>query len=84
LVSQNARERLAHVLLGLAENIGEKVSGFIEVDVTNEELANSANITAYTASRMISSWERDGVIRKKRGKILVRSPKRLFLRVAGH
>jgi CRP-like cAMP-binding protein len=84
LVSQTARERLAHVLFGLAENIGEKVSGFIEVDVTNEELANSANITAYTASRMISRWERDGVIRKKRGKILVRSPERLFLRVAGH
>ena len=84
LVSQTAQERLAHVLFGLAENIGEKTSGFIEIDVTNEELANSADITPYTTSRMISSWERDGVIRKKRGKILVRSPERLFLRVARH
>jgi CRP-like cAMP-binding protein len=83
LVSQTARERLAHVLFGLAESIGEKVSGFTEIDVTNEELANSANITPFTTSRMISSWEREGVIRKKRGKILVRSPEKLFFRVVG-
>jgi CRP/FNR family transcriptional regulator, nitrogen oxide reductase regulator len=80
LVSQSACERLAHVVFALAESIGEKASGFVEIDVTNEELASSANITPYTASRMISNWERDGVIRKKRGKILVRSPEKLFLR----
>jgi CRP/FNR family transcriptional regulator, nitrogen oxide reductase regulator len=82
LVSQSARERLAHVISGLAESIGEKVSGFIEIDVTNEELASSANITPYTASRMVSNWERDGVIGKKRGKILIRFPEKLFLRAA--
>jgi CRP/FNR family transcriptional regulator, nitrogen oxide reductase regulator len=84
LVSLSARERLAHIVFGLAESIGENASGFVEIDVTNEELASSANITPYTASRMISNWERDGVIRKKRGKILVRSPEKLFLRAAGH
>ena len=84
LVSQSARERLANVVFGLAESIGERVSGFVEIDVTNEELASSANITPYTVSRMISNWERDGVIRKKRGKLLVHSPEKLFLRAAGH
>jgi CRP-like cAMP-binding protein len=69
---------------GLAESIGEKASGSVEIDMTNEELASSANSTPYTVSRMISSWERDGLIRKKRGKILVRSPEKLFLRAAGH
>jgi CRP-like cAMP-binding protein len=83
LVSQSARERLAHVVVGLAESIGEKVSGLVEIDVTNEELASSANITPYTASRMISNWERRGVICKKRGKLLVRFPERLFLGTAG-
>jgi hypothetical protein len=29
----------------MAKNIGQKVSGGIEIDVTNEDLANSANIT---------------------------------------
>jgi CRP/FNR family transcriptional regulator, nitrogen oxide reductase regulator len=84
LVSRSAHERLAQVVFTLAESIGEEASGFVEIDVTNEELASSANITPYTASRMTSKWERDGVIRKERGKLLVRSPAKLFLRADGH
>ena len=60
----------------------QRVAGGIEFDITNEELANAANITPYTASRILSEWQRIGAIRKNRGKILVRSPERLFLHVA--
>ena len=81
LTSKTAQERLAHVLLELAPSIGQKVAGGIELDVTNEELAYSANITPYTTSRMISEWQRSGAIRKHRGKIIIRSPERFFLRV---
>jgi len=80
LTSQTARERLAHLLLGYAPSIGRKVSGGIELDVTNEELADAANINPYTTSRLLSEWHRTGAIRKNRGKILLRSGKRLFLR----
>ena len=80
LTSKSARERLAHILLGYAPSIGQKVSGGIEIDVTNEELANAGNITPYTTSRLIGEWRRTGAIRKRRGKILLRSPKKLFLR----
>jgi CRP-like cAMP-binding protein len=82
LCSQSARQRLASVLLGHASRMGERVSGGIEFDITNEELANAANITPYTASRILSEWQRTGAIRKQRGKIFVRSTERLFLRVA--
>lgn len=81
LTSQSAPERLAHVLVELAPSIGRRVAGGIELDVTNEELANSVNITPYTTSRLISEWQRSGAIRKLRGKIVLRSPERLFLRV---
>ena len=30
----------------------------LEFDITNEELANAANITLYTASRVLSAWQR--------------------------
>ncbi len=79
LTSQSARERLAHVLLGYAPSIGQKVSGGIELDVTNEELAHAANITPYTTSRVISEWHRTGAVRKHRGRILLRSLEKLFL-----
>jgi CRP/FNR family transcriptional regulator, nitrogen oxide reductase regulator len=81
LISQTAQERLAYALLGLAESIGEKVSGGVEISVTNEELANSANITPYTTSRIISDLHRNGAIRKLRGKILLRYPLRFYLGV---
>ncbi len=82
LTSQTARERLAHVLLGYAPIVGRTISGGIELDVTNEELAEAANITPYTASRLISEWHKTGSIRKHRGKIVLRSGKRLFLPAA--
>jgi CRP/FNR family transcriptional regulator, nitrogen oxide reductase regulator len=82
LTSQSARERLAHVLAELAPSIGQKVPGGIELDVTNEELANSANVTPYTTSRFISDWHRSGAIRKHRGKLILRSTDKVFLHVA--
>ncbi len=78
LTSQSARERLAHVLLELAPRIGEKISDNLELEVTNEELANSANITPYTTSRLISEWRRLGAIRKCYGKIFLSFPDKLF------
>jgi CRP-like cAMP-binding protein len=80
LVSQTARERLAYLLLGYLPSIGREVAGGTELDVTNEELANAANITPYTASRLISGWQRTGAIRKYRGKIVLCSPQKLFVR----
>jgi len=53
LTSQTARERLGHVLAELAPTIGQNKKDGVELDVTNEELANSANITPYTTSRLI-------------------------------
>ncbi|HEY6373017.1 MAG TPA: Crp/Fnr family transcriptional regulator, partial [Candidatus Sulfotelmatobacter sp.] len=82
LTSQGARERLAQVLSVCASSIGHTIEGGIELDVTNEELAEAANMTPYTASRIISEWQRSGAIRKERGKILVCSGKGLFLRAA--
>jgi CRP-like cAMP-binding protein len=80
LTSKAADERLAHALVDLPPSLGPKRSGGgIDLDVTNEELANSANISPYTTSRMVTKWHRSGVIRKRRGRILLHSPER-FLR----
>ena len=78
LICGSARERFAHVLATLASGIGHKVRGGIELDVKNEELANEANVTLFTASRLLNEWQRGGLLRKSRGKILLRSPERLL------
>jgi CRP/FNR family transcriptional regulator, nitrogen oxide reductase regulator len=78
LICNSAPQRLAHVLAHLADGIGEKVPGGIELDVRNEELANEANISLFTASRLLSAWQREGILVKRRGKVLLRFPGRLL------
>lgn len=79
LISHTARQRLAGVLVCLAQTIGEKVPGGFEFDATNEELAGAANVTPFTASRLLSEWQNNGAVLKQRGKVLLRSPERLLL-----
>jgi CRP-like cAMP-binding protein len=70
---------LAQVIANLSSGFGRKVPGGIELDVRNEELANEANVTPFTTSRLLSEWQRLGIVRKSRGKVLLRSPERLFI-----
>jgi CRP-like cAMP-binding protein len=81
LTCHTARQRLAQVLIRLAEVIGQKIPGGLEIDATNEELASAANITPFTASRIISEWQINRAVVKRRGKIVLRSPERLFMSV---
>jgi CRP-like cAMP-binding protein len=82
LISKTARQRLARVLICLAETIGDKSSDGFEFDATNEELAGAANVTPFTASRLLSEWQSNRAVVKRRGKILLRSSERLFLDTA--
>jgi CRP-like cAMP-binding protein len=77
LICQTAEQRLARVLANLASGIGKKVPGGIELNVRNEELANEANVSLFTASRLLSEWQSMGIVEKSRGKVLVRFPERL-------
>jgi CRP/FNR family transcriptional regulator, nitrogen oxide reductase regulator len=79
LTCHTAPQRLAAILVNLAQGIGHKVPKGVELDVTNEELAEAANVTHFTASRLISQWQRQGALVKTRGKILLRSPEKIFL-----
>lgn len=78
LLCDSAPERLAHVLTSLASGIGQKVAEGVELNIRNEELANEANVTLFTASRLLSEWQRRGMLLKSRGKILLRSPELLL------
>lgn len=69
--SKNARERLLQVLTRLAPRIGREVSYGTELDVTNVELAHAANITHFTASRILNELQREGTLKKSRGKIVL-------------
>jgi len=84
LTCHTARQRLAHLLTSLARVIGQKVPGGIELDATNEELASASNVSHFTVSRLLSEWQRNHAVEKRRGKILVRSLERLVGNQAAH
>jgi CRP/FNR family transcriptional regulator, nitrogen oxide reductase regulator len=80
--SQSARKRLAWVLGAMAEGIGQEVKDGIELNVRNEDLAIEANVTVFTASRLLNEWQRQDLLVKTRGKIVVRSPEDLLRRAS--
>ena len=82
LICNSAPQRLARILANLAEGIGHAVPGGVELDIRNEELANEANVSVFTASRLLSAWQREGILLKRRGKVLLRFPNRLWHRIS--
>lgn len=78
LRSQSAPERLAQVLGYLAKEMGQRVTGGLELYVRNEELAHEASVTIFTVSRLMGEWQRKGLLTKSRGKVVVRSPEELI------
>lgn len=79
MTRHTARQRLAQVLVNLASGIGHKISRGVEILVSNEDLASAANVTPFTASRLLSELQRKGLLAKSRGKVLLRDPERLLL-----
>jgi CRP-like cAMP-binding protein len=73
LTSRTAEQRLAKSLLEFAGSLNVDGADGAEVDLNNSHLADMANVNSYTASRVLSAWQRKGWIRKSRGKIVLRS-----------
>ena len=79
LVTKTAEERLAETLLRLIDRSGELVSDGIDICATNNQLAGLADISPFTVSRLLGNWERAGVVSKKRGRVLLKSPESLIV-----
>jgi CRP/FNR family transcriptional regulator, nitrogen oxide reductase regulator len=69
-----ASKRVARALDGWAKSIGKKVDEGLGLTINNEELANQANVTIFTVSRLLSEWQRKGLLVKSRGRVVIRTP----------
>lgn len=79
LATKTAEERLAGALLRLSDKSGEVHSDGIEIRATNDELGALADISPFTASRLVSGWARAGTVSKGRGRILLHDPEALMI-----
>ena len=64
--------RLALSLLHLLNQIGHQVEGHVEIDLTQESLAQMTAMNAATVSRVLAKWEKIGIVSLRRGAITVR------------
>jgi CRP/FNR family transcriptional regulator, nitrogen oxide reductase regulator len=79
LLTKTAEERLAVVLVSLAQRGGQVDSHGIKLKATNEQLGALADTSHFNVSRILSRWHREGTVLKERGSVIVEKPEGLPL-----
>jgi CRP/FNR family transcriptional regulator len=79
LVTKTAEERLAGTLLKLGEQSDEIHPDGIEIRATNDELGALADVSPFTASRVLRNWMRAGIVSRQRGRVLLHAPEALMI-----
>jgi len=73
LAVERVEQRIARVLLKLAETAGSDApeGRVIEMPLTRQDVADMTGTTVETAIRVMSKFRRNGVIRTRRGKVVL-------------
>ncbi|AUQ64675.1 Crp/Fnr family transcriptional regulator [Phaeobacter inhibens] len=79
--TQHVEQRVARALLRLINQSGIKVAQGIEIGfpITRQDVSELTGTTLHTVSRLLSAWEKDGMVSSKRKKITICDPHRLML-----
>lgn len=77
LMTKDRAARLAQTLLQLATDAGEVQPSGIAIDITNEQLSSLSDVSPFTASRLLSRWQREGTLVKQRGRVTLLVPESL-------
>jgi len=73
VATELASPRLAHALVRLTDQIGHKVNSHVEINVSQEALAQMTAMTSFTVSRLLTDWENQGMLRVRRKAIEIHS-----------
>lgn len=79
--TEQVEQRIAHAILRLIKQAGRKTPEGIEIDfpISRQDLAEMTGTTLHTVSRLLSSWEDEGLVRSGRQKVTVTDPHGLML-----
>lgn len=81
LATQHVEQRVANALLRMVNQSGKKVENGIQIDfpLTRQNISEMTGTTLHTVSRLLSAWEREGIIASSRKRVVVSDPHRLVL-----
>jgi len=76
LTLERVERRVARLLLRLARQVGKKTDDGVLIDlpISRQDMAEMSGTTLYSVSRILSQWERNGLIDAGREKVIVRFP----------
>lgn len=81
LATRAVEQRIACVLLQIVNQSGRKVEDGIEIPfpITRATIAEMTGSTLHTVSRLLSAWEKDGIVSSTRKHVTITDPHRLVL-----
>jgi len=74
MATERVEQRVARALLRLTAESGQRAAGGIELSFSRQDLAEMTGTTVYTVSRLLSEWERQGIIEAGRERVKVLRP----------
>ncbi len=79
VATEKVPQRLAHMLLRLAQQAGQRAPGGLRIDfpLTRQDLAEMTGTTLFTVSRLLSDWSEKKIVRVGREWVVIRSPEAL-------
>lgn len=79
VATERSDRRIARLLLRLVRSVGHKIQPreAIELKLSHQDLAEMANTTQFTVSRVLSSWKRQNIVEVGRERIVILDLQRL-------
>jgi CRP-like cAMP-binding protein len=76
LLTERVEQRIARILLKLAAESGKKTEEgmLIDMRLTRQDVAEMSGTTLYTVSRTLAEWERAGILKIGRERVILREP----------
>jgi len=71
--TQKVAPRLSQQLVRLSNQLRQHTKGALEISLSREELAQLTGTTLFTVSRLLSNWERQGIVSTRREAVVVRN-----------
>ena len=76
VTTERVERRLVYTLFRLAAQAGKKVAEGVLIDLTltRQDLAEMSGTTLYTVSRLLSGWEKQGLVIASRERVIICNP----------
>jgi CRP-like cAMP-binding protein len=77
LATERVERRIALTVLRLAAQVGKRTGDTemtVELPLSRQDVAEASGTTIFTVSRVLSDWERRGLVEAGRERVLIRNP----------